>query len=137
MPESALAKKMKLKPDQKAAVIHAPEGYLKELAPLPEGVSLAEKLGGEFDWIQAFFKTQAELKRDFPGLLKALKPTGILWFCFPKVTSKIQTDLTRDVGWEPVIGADLKWVTLISINAMWSGFAVRHYKPGEPRQSFR
>jgi hypothetical protein len=36
MTESALAKKMKLKADQHVTVVNAPEGYLKELEPLPD-----------------------------------------------------------------------------------------------------
>ena len=35
MAENALAKKLKLKPGQRAAFIGAPEGYLKTLQPLP------------------------------------------------------------------------------------------------------
>ena len=49
MPESALAKKMKLKAGACAAVVNAPTGYLKELGPLPAGVELSEKLQGRFD----------------------------------------------------------------------------------------
>ncbi len=59
MPESALARKMKLKAGARAAVINAPVGYLKELAPLPAGVELSEKLQGKFDWIQVFVRTSA------------------------------------------------------------------------------
>ncbi len=40
MAGSELAKKLKLKPGARAAVIGAPEGYLAELEPLPEGVNL-------------------------------------------------------------------------------------------------
>jgi hypothetical protein len=51
--------------------------------------------------------------------------------------SKIQTDLTRDVGWDALQQANLKWVNLISVDPTWSAFCLRPYKPGEPRQSFR
>ncbi len=29
------------------------------------------------------------------------------------------------------------WLTLVSIDEMWSAFSLRHYRPGEPRQTFR
>jgi hypothetical protein len=45
--------------------------------------------------------------------------------------------LTRDKGWEAIQQVDLKWITLISVNTTWSAFALRPYKPGEDRQSFR
>jgi hypothetical protein len=137
MTENALVKKMKLRPGQRAALIHAPEGYVEMLRPLPAGVDLAEQLAGTFDWVQVFVKDQAELDRLLPHVIEALKPASLLWLAFPKGTSKIQTDLTRDVGWDAVQSADLKWINLISIDATWSAFALRPYKPGEPRQSFR
>jgi hypothetical protein len=137
MPDSALARKTKLKPGQRAALVNAPEGYLKELSPLPAGVEVAEKLQGEFDWLQIFVKNKAELDKLVPKVLAALKPESLLWITFPKGTSKIQTDLTRDMGWDLLQQAELKWVTLISVNETWSAFALRPYKPGEKRQSFR
>jgi hypothetical protein len=137
MTDNALAKKLKLKPGQRAALINAPAGYVDSLRPLPERIELADQLDGQFDWVQVFLKTQAELETLFPRLIQALKPQSMLWFTFPKGTSKIQTDLTRDKGWDAVQGADLKWINLISVDETWSAFAVRPYKPGEARQSFR
>ena len=137
MPESALARKMKLKPDQRAALLNAPAGYLKELKPLPVGVEVSEKLLGQFDWAQIFVRNKAEADKLVPRVVRALKPDSLVWISFPKGTSKIQTDLTRDKGWDVVQKADLKWVNLISVNDTWSAFALRPYKPGEKRQSFR
>jgi hypothetical protein len=134
MAESTLVKKMKLKAGTRAAVLNAPAGYLKELAPLPAGVEVSEKLQGRFDWIQAFVRTSAELNALGPRLVKALADESLLWISFPKGTSGIQTDLTRDKGWDALKGVDLRWVTLISVNATWSAFCLRPYKPGETRQ---
>ncbi len=46
-------------------------------------------------------------------------------------------DLSRDKGWEALEGTNLKWVTLVSVNPTWSAFALRLYRPGEPRQRAR
>lgn len=135
MPESALAKKLKLKPGQHAALINPPEGYLAELSPLPPEVEMSEQLEGQFDWIQLFVRNKAELDELAPQVIEALKPESLLWLSFPKGSSKIQTDLTRDKGWDVVQG--LKWTNLISVNETWSAFSVRPYKAGEKRQSFR
>ena len=135
MPESALVKKLKLKPGQRAAIINPPEGYLAELSPLPPEVEMSEQLEGQFDWIQIFVRSKAELDELAPQVIEALKPDSLLWLSFPKGSSKIQTDLTRDKGWDAVQG--LKWTNLISVNDTWSAFSVRPYKAGEKRQSFR
>ena len=137
MTENPLLKKMKLKPGQRAAIINAPGGYVETLQPLPEEVELAEDLAGTFDWVQLFVKTQAELEQEIAHVRAALKPASMLWITFPKGTSKIQTDLTRDKGWDALHAIDLKWINLISVDQTWSAFALRPYKPGEERQSFR
>jgi hypothetical protein len=137
MTENPLLKKMKLKPGQRAAIINAPAGYVEALHPLPVDVELAEDLVGTFDWIQLFVKTQAELAQLIASVRAALRPAGTLWITFPKGSSKIQTDLTRDKGWDALQALDLKWINLISVDDTWSAFSLRPYKPGEERQSFR
>jgi hypothetical protein len=135
MPDSPLAKKLKRPPAGRAAIINAPAGYqtnaFQGLAPA------AGSLTGKFDWIQIFVQNTAELTRLTPQAAKALKPDAILWISFPKGSSRIQTDLTRDKGWEGLNKLDLKWLTLISVDETWSAFALRPYRPGEARQSFR
>jgi hypothetical protein len=136
MPETTLATKLKLKAGQRAVVLNAPDGYLASLQP-PEQLEITQELAGPADWIQVFVKTRAELEQLLPQVLAAMTPASLLWLTFPKGTSKIQTDLTRDVGWDALQQADLKWVNLISVNPTWSAFCLRPYKPGEARQSFR
>lgn len=131
---SDLAKKIKLKPGAKAAVIRAPENYLQALQ---HDAEVSTALRGKFDWIQVFVKNKAELDELAPRAANALKPESILWITFPKGSSKVQTDLTRDKGWEEVQKLDLKWINLVSIDNMWSAFSMRPYKEGEKRQSFR
>ncbi len=135
--ENPLARKLKLQPGQRAALIGAPEGYAAALAPLPEGVRLLDRLDGEFDWVQLFVRNSGELAERLPDVRRALKPASLLWIAFPKGSSKIQTDLTRDQGWDAVGPADLKWINLVSVDETWSAFSLRPYKPGEARQSFR
>jgi len=134
MAESPLAKKMKLKPGLKAAIINAPENYVDGLK---HDTALSPTLNGKFDWIQIFVRSKAELDTLAPKAAKALKPESMLWISFPKGTSKIQTDLTRDKGWDRLQALDLKWITLVSVNETWSAFALRPYKEGEKKQSFQ
>jgi hypothetical protein len=134
MPESALAKKMKLRPNSKAAVINAPENYVEALK---HDTALSPTLRGKFDWIQIFVRDKAELEALAPKAARALRPESILWISFPKGSSKIQTDLTRDKGWESLQKLELKWLTLVSVNETWSAFALRPFREGEAKQSFR
>jgi hypothetical protein len=129
----SLSHKLKLKPGLRAALLNMPDGYLVELAP--ERVSIDYTLSGQYDWVQIFVKTRAELGRIYPSLLTALKPESLLWISFPKGSSGIQTDLSRDAGWDSV--QDLKSINLVSLNPAWSAFSWRPYRPNEQRQSFR
>ena len=135
MADPSLAKKMKRKAEARAAIIGAPAGY--EAASFPGLEPAASSLRGRFDWIQVFVKNKTELDRLAPKTAAALNPDSILWITFPKGSSKIQTDLTRDQGWDVIRTLDLKWITLISVDETWSAFSLRPYKPGEARQSFR
>lgn len=135
MAPSNLAKKLKFDLAKRAAIINSPEGYLDLLKPFPKGLEISQKLGGKFDWIQVFVKTEADVKALMPKAVKAMGEDCRIWVSFPKGSSKIQTDLTRDKGWSSLRGLDLKWVTLVSVNETWSAFNLRTYKPGEEKQA--
>lgn len=133
---ASLARKLKLQPGMRAAVIGAPPGYLDRLAAV-DGLALATSLDGTLDWIQAFVRTSAELADIVKPVTTAIAPDGRVWICYPKGSSRIQTDLTRDMGWQPLDGSDLMWLSLVSVDETWSAFGLRPYKPGEARQTFR
>ena len=133
---AALAKKLKLQAGLRAVVLGAPPGYVERLATV-DGVALSTTLDGRFDWIQVFVRTSAELAHIVKPVTGAIAPDGRVWICYPKGSSKIQTDLTRDKGWQPLDGGDLMWLSLVSIDETWSAFGLRPYKPGEARQTFR
>ena len=133
---SPLAKKLKLKPGARAAVIRAPPGYLERLAPAADTM-MVTSLDGQLDWIQVFVRTSAELATIVAPLTAALAPNGRAWISYPKGSSKLQTDLSRDKGWEPLEGGQLMWLSLVSVDDTWSAFGLRPYKPGEARQTFR
>jgi hypothetical protein len=124
---------MKLKPGARAAIVNAPEKYLKELK---HDAEISQKLSGKFDWIQVFAKNKKELASLAPKAASTLKPDSILWLSFPKGSSNIQTDLTRDKGWEDVKELGLKRVNLVSVNDTWSAFALRPFKDGEERRTW-
>jgi hypothetical protein len=134
MAVSPLARKMKRRPSTRAAIINAPPGHQAGFPSLPRA---ATSLKGKFDWIQIFVHDQAQLKLLAPKAARALSPQGLLWVSFPKGSSRIQTDLTRDQGWDALRTLDLKWVSLVSVDETWSAFALRPYKLGEAHSRAR
>lgn len=115
-----LAKKLLIKPGARILVLNAPEGYGAQLEPLPEGAEVSIRPEGAFDVVQLFARNKAELEAHAPAALAALGPKGILWISYPKGSSKKQTDLTRDAGWDILAAAGLDIVAQVSIDDTWS-----------------
>lgn len=128
-----LSRKLKLKPNSRICLINAPQGYLEALHPL--NCEVRDSLEGKFDWIQVFTKNRASLNAVFVAARDSLELGGHLWITYPKGTSGIQSDLTRDKGWDSVEG--MIWVTLCSIDEIWSAFCFRHPKAGEALNDWR
>jgi hypothetical protein len=61
------------------------------------------------------------LKKD----LKNIEPDSVLWFAYPKGTSKIKTDINRDTIRETGEEFGITTVTAISINDTWSALRFR------------
>ena len=133
---ASLVRKLKLGPARRPVVLGGPTGYREALALARDG-AVGDTVDGRHDWIQLFARDRAALAAGLPAAAEALDDAGVLWISYPKGSSKIQTDLTRDAGWDAVAAADLMWLSLISIDDTWSAFSLRRYRPGEARQSFR
>ena len=97
-PETPLIKKLGIKPGQKLLVINSPETYLHELAPLPEGTAVETSGHGPFDFVQVFVSEKGDVDAYASKAIQALKPGGLLWFSYPKKSSAIKTDISRDIG---------------------------------------
>ena len=118
------AQKLKIKAGQTLLTVNAPPDFENKLAPIPKGVSVTAKTKA-FDQVHWFVKDQAQLKKELKKILPLIKDDIICWIYYPKGTSKIQTDLTRDKGWDELLKQDLQWVNLISFDDTWSAFGMR------------
>ena len=90
---------------------------------------------------------RAQLEKEMSNVMKLVKPDVTVWVYYPKGSSKIQTDLTRDKGWDCLLaeGDKLTWISLISFDETWSVFGFRakteadkkkEAKPKEVREIF-
>jgi hypothetical protein len=121
MNPSPLARKLGIKAGHRVLVTGAPGGYLEELGDLPEGTSLSTQPEGEpYDVVQTFVRDRAAIDEAAPEALGALKPGGLLWFAYPKKTSSIKTDISRDVGWDALTSAGWACIAQLSIDDTWS-----------------
>lgn len=119
-----LAKKLKIKEGMTLLTIHAPQGFVEQLNPLGENVRITDK-AVDYDQIHWFVRNKAQLDKEVSKVMKLLKDHILCWCYYPKGTSNMQTDLTRDKGWESLLEKDIQWLSLISFNDTWSTFAFR------------
>ncbi|MBL0385204.1 YdeI/OmpD-associated family protein [Tumebacillus sp. ITR2] len=120
-------KKLRLRPDAKAVVLNAPEGYLDLLGNL-DGYDLRTDVDepGTFEFVQVFVKSVAELAQWAPRAIQALNgPNAMFWIVYPKKSGKIKTDITRDVGWDVLDQAEYEGVALVSVDETWSSMRFR------------
>jgi hypothetical protein len=127
MTTSALSRKLQIKPGNRVLLLNAPEGYAASLDPLPEGAAVATAARGRFDVVHLFARDSRDLARDAPKALKAVADGGVLWISYPKRSSGVETDLTRDIGWKVVEEAGWGGVAQVAIDEVWSAL---RFRPG-------
>jgi hypothetical protein len=125
MPTS-ISDKLKIKPGFSLLTINAPTDFRKGLKNLPPGVKITDS-GKDYNQVHWFVYNKAQLEKEMSKMMKLLKEDIIVWVYYPKGTSKIQTDLTRDKGWDCLLaeGDKLTWISLISFDDTWSVFGFR------------
>ena len=120
-----IADKLRIKSNNVLLTLNAPTDFKKNLGALPAGVKIIP--GGDgYNQVHWFVMNRTQMEKELPRVLKLVNDDVICWTYYPKGTSKLQTDLTRDKGWEALLKhEDLAWISLISFDDTWSTFAFR------------
>jgi hypothetical protein len=112
-----LRSKLQLKYGECLEVLDAPADVQPEVADL----SGAERVG-----VLAFVRTTADVARHAQALAyAAAEPEGLAWAAYPKQSSGVDTDITRDHGWEALHAAGLQPVRQVAIDDTWSALRFR------------
>jgi Bacteriocin-protection, YdeI or OmpD-Associated len=121
-----ISQKLRLKAGDTLLTINAPSGFKKGLADIPAGIKITDT-GKVYHQVHWFVTNRAQLEKEMSNVMKLVNPGITVWVYYPKGTSKIQTDLTRDKGWDCLLakGDKLTWLSLISFDDTWSVFGLR------------
>jgi hypothetical protein len=144
---NTIAQKLRIKENDSLLTVNAPAEFKKNIGTLPAGAKIIIS-GKEYNQVHWFVQNKAQMLKEMKKVLGLLKENVILWIYYPKGTSKLQTDLTRDKGWEDLLahGDKLTWISLISFDDTWSVFGCRlktetdlkkEAKPKEEREVFK
>lgn len=136
MTDKGLVKKLQIKPENKVGMMNAPVGFAAALGTLPEGVTLVTGIKPGLDVALLFAQDSEVLKRDAAATLSALNPTGIFWIAYPKKTSSLKTDLTRDEGWKVIEPLGLTGVASIALDDTWTALRWKRAEHETPESQF-
>jgi hypothetical protein len=124
---SEISAKLKIKPEQSILIVNSHQGFIKKLALHANNkVETDENREAVYDFIMLFASNQSELKDFFPKIIRRLGLGSFCWICYPKKSSGIKTDLTRDEGWSVVIENKYTLVSLVSIDDTWTAARMKH-----------
>jgi hypothetical protein len=117
---NALVKKLGIKAGYRMYIHGAPAAYFDWISPLPEGVSVVEKLSGKFDFVHVFVPDEKAVRKVFRDSKRCLNQGGMIWVSWPKKSSGVRTDLSensiRDVG----LKEGLVDVKVCAVDDVWS-----------------
>jgi hypothetical protein len=124
---TSLFNKLNLGAHDEIVLFNAPDSFESELKQL-KGIKIvrdpskpkAIKFG------LAFALTQAQLDRASKLLASASEGDAVLWFAYPKGTSKRYTcEFNRDAGWGVIRAAGFDSVRMVAIDEDWSALRFR------------
>ncbi len=118
---SSLVKKLGFKPNMRAALLGAPDGFEDQLGELPEGVEFETKMSPQTKMAIWFVRSLRELA-DETDFLSARLPAGAsVWIVYPKQTSRFNVDFkqrdVRAVG----LAAGLVDYKICAVDSDWTG----------------
>ena len=116
-----LAKKLGIKEDFRAALLHVPENVRKELSDALGKCRLQKLSDKNLDFIFLFSQSRAGLDLELVPAAKVLAPAGMLWISWPKKSSGVPTDLTEDVVRQSGLGVGLVDIKVCAVTDVWSG----------------
>ncbi len=124
---ATLFEKLNLGDRQEIVVLQAPESFSPELAKLPVA-TIHHRLESapQCDFWLAFATRKSEVDRLAGPIAKRAKGDAIVWFAYPKGTSKKYTcDFNRDNGWGALQKLGFDTVRSVAIDEDWTALRFR------------
>jgi hypothetical protein len=123
--KNPVARKLGMNPGMRALIIAPPPGYLKLLMPVADGLTVSSRADGLYPFVQVFATRLAEISTFAKKLPKHAAPNALVWISYPKKTSKVEGDLSRDVIREAMSGTGWRAVSIVAIDEVWSALRFR------------
>jgi hypothetical protein len=126
-----LLEKLNYKGQERIAIINAEESFFALINNDLKNVMIDKEIDPRFpyDYMILFVKSVSEIEFLTPFALHNLLADGVLWFCYPKKTSKrFSSDIDRDHGWKMLNDSGLHGIRMVAIDEDWSAMRFRNVK---------
>ncbi|MGA8728655.1 MAG: hypothetical protein WB608_07890 [Terracidiphilus sp.] len=119
--------KLNRKDQQEIVVLNAPESFEPEMAKLPvKTIHHQVASVPSIDFFLAFVTRKSEIGALAPQIAKRAKGDAIVWFAYPKGTSKkYKCDFNRDTGWDQLKAEGFDTVRAVAIDEDWTALRFR------------
>jgi hypothetical protein len=114
-----LAKKLGLKPGQRAWLFAMPDSVRAEIGDV--GLDEASAIEPGLDVVHAFVSERSVLEALLARLLGAIARDGMVWVSWPKKASRVPTDITEDTIREVALPMGWVDVKVCAVDKVWSG----------------
>jgi hypothetical protein len=126
-----LVEKLNYKGQERIAVINAEEGFYLLLSGELGEVKIDREIDPRFpyDFVIMFVRNESEIEHLTPIALHNLLADGVLWFCYPKKTSKkYSSEIDRDHGWKPLNDSGFHGIRMVAVDDDWSALRFRYIR---------
>ena len=123
MSDKPVAERLQVKGDRRLAVIGA-SAVLEKIV----GASNARADVTTADVVLLFTPDRASFEAKLPGVVRKMTSAAILWVAYPKLSSKLAGDLSRDIVHSLASGYGLDTVSQIAIDEDRSALRLKRIK---------
>jgi hypothetical protein len=121
-------KKLNYKAQKEICIVNSPSEFTNEFESMKKIATIKTKINQckEIEFILTFVKAKEEIDKMAPLIDKKLKGDAIVWFAYPKGTSKkYKVEINRDNGWEAIEKIGFESVRAVAIDSDWSAIRFR------------
>jgi Bacteriocin-protection, YdeI or OmpD-Associated len=131
-PSQSLLEKLQLQDEKNLLIQGLPSTVEKQFVKISFAKNVTPLLKTrKIDFALVFAISHKQLKDILRDVVPALHENAKLWVAYPKVSSKIVSDLSRDCHWECISQFGFEGIRLINLDNIWS--AMRFKKADQVR----
>jgi hypothetical protein len=129
-PSQSVLEKLQLKDEKNLLIQGLPSTIEKQFVKISFAKNVTPLLKSrKIDFALVFAISHKQLDEIFRDVVPALNENAKFWVAYPKVSSKIVSDLSRDCNWECLAKFGFEGVRLIALDNIWSAMRFKKREP--------